>query len=110
MIDRLIQPIVDAISVGGLYALTALGISPGVVHLNEGHSAFAALELVRLRMASEGISADVLLDVALPSRAPQVRPTLDRGLLELGVDGRDWRPLRQARRLRSLRPQASSRE
>jgi len=28
------------------------------VHLNEGHSAFAALELVRLRMASEGIGPD----------------------------------------------------
>ena len=35
----------------------ALGIAPGVVHLNEGHSAFAALELVRQRMASEGIDA-----------------------------------------------------
>ena len=31
----------------------ALGISPGVVHLNEGHSAFAALELVRQRMAAK---------------------------------------------------------
>ena len=33
------------LGVGGVKALTALGISPGVVHLNEGHSAFAALEL-----------------------------------------------------------------
>ena len=32
--------------------------SPGVVHLNEGHSAFAALELVRQRMVREGIDAD----------------------------------------------------
>ena len=39
-------------------ALTALGISPGVIHLNEGHSAFAALELVRQRMITEGIDAD----------------------------------------------------
>ena len=39
-------------------ALEALGISPGVVHLNEGHSAFAALELVRQRMVTEGIGAD----------------------------------------------------
>src|SRR5206468_4095166 len=46
------------LGVGGMRALTALGISPGVVHLNEGHSAFAALELVRLRMASEGIDPD----------------------------------------------------
>jgi starch phosphorylase len=38
-------------------ALTALGLSPGVVHLNEGHSAFAALELMRLRMECEGVDA-----------------------------------------------------
>src|SRR4029079_12932613 len=45
------------LGVGGVRALAALGISPGVVHLNEGHSAFAALELVRQLMASEGIDA-----------------------------------------------------
>jgi starch phosphorylase len=45
------------LGVGGVRALSALGIAPGVVHLNEGHSAFAALELVRLRMIAEGIDA-----------------------------------------------------
>jgi starch phosphorylase len=43
------------LGVGGARALAALGVSPGVVHLNEGHSAFAALELVRRRMEVEGI-------------------------------------------------------
>jgi starch phosphorylase len=43
------------LGVGGAKALAGLGISPGVVHLNEGHSAFAALELIRLRMMTEGI-------------------------------------------------------
>ncbi|MBS1786988.1 MAG: alpha-glucan family phosphorylase [Acidobacteria bacterium] len=46
------------LGVGGVRALKALGISPGVTHLNEGHSAFASLELVRQRMITEGISAD----------------------------------------------------
>ena len=50
------------LGVGGARALAALALSPGVVHLNEGHSAFAALELIRRRMASEGI------DVAEASR------------------------------------------
>jgi starch phosphorylase len=45
------------LGVGGVKALQAMGISPGVVHLNEGHSAFAALELVRLRMVDEAIDA-----------------------------------------------------
>jgi starch phosphorylase len=45
------------LGVGGVRALTALGISPGVLHLNEGHSAFAPLELVRQRMTIEGVDA-----------------------------------------------------
>jgi starch phosphorylase len=46
------------LGVGGVRALEALGVSPGVAHLNEGHSAFAALELARVRMATEGVDAD----------------------------------------------------
>ncbi len=46
------------LGVGGVRALKALGISPGVAHLNEGHSAFASLELVRQRMMTEGINAE----------------------------------------------------
>ncbi len=46
------------LGVGGYRALRELGINPGVVHMNEGHSAFAALEVARQRMAAEGISFD----------------------------------------------------
>ena len=46
------------LGVGGLRALKALGISPGVFHLNEGHSAFAVLEAIRMRMEDEGIGFD----------------------------------------------------
>jgi starch phosphorylase len=46
------------LGVGGLRALKALGITPGVLHLNEGHSAFAVLEAVRMRMEDEGIGFD----------------------------------------------------
>jgi starch phosphorylase len=35
------------LGVGGAAALRALAIEPGVVHMNEGHAAFAALELAR---------------------------------------------------------------
>ena len=41
------------LGVGGLRALAALGITPGVIHLNEGHSAFAVLELCRMLMHTE---------------------------------------------------------
>jgi glycogen phosphorylase len=56
------------LGVGGARALAALGISPGVVHLNEGHSAFAFLELVRRRMDIEGID----VAEAMQRVAPQV--------------------------------------
>ena len=53
------------LGVGGVRALDALGILPGVLHLNEGHSAFAALERTRCRMTIEGIGvADAMERVA----------------------------------------------
>src|SRR5439155_1551503 len=37
-------------------ALAALGIEPGTIHLNEGHSAFVSLEMIRRRMKADGLS------------------------------------------------------
>ncbi len=41
------------LGVGGVQVLAGMGITPGVYHLNEGHSAFATLEVVRRRMEAE---------------------------------------------------------
>src|SRR5580693_5485470 len=46
------------LGVGGFRALKAMGIVPGVLHLNEGHSGFAVLEAIRMRMEEEGIGFD----------------------------------------------------
>jgi glycogen phosphorylase len=35
------------LGMGGVQALSALGIEPGIVHLNEGHAAFVTLEMAR---------------------------------------------------------------
>src|SRR6202522_3638677 len=43
------------LGVGGFRALKAMGISPGVLHLNEGHSGFAVFEAIRSRMQEEGL-------------------------------------------------------
>lgn len=43
--SRLLQEMV--LGIGGFRALTALGLSPSIAHLNEGHAAFAVLERVR---------------------------------------------------------------
>ncbi len=40
------------LGVGGIRALAAMGIEPGCLHLNEGHAAFAALELARRDIAA----------------------------------------------------------
>jgi glycogen phosphorylase len=48
------------LGIGGVLALNALGIDPAVVHLNEGHAAFAPIEL-----AHEAVLAGASLDEAL---------------------------------------------
>ena len=44
------------LGVGGYRALREMGITLGVLHLNEGHSSFAVLEAIRSRMEEEGLS------------------------------------------------------
>ena len=46
------------LGVGGFRALNAMGKVPGVLHLNEGHSAFVVLEAIRNRMETEGDTFD----------------------------------------------------
>ena len=51
------------LGVGGVRALAALGINPVLVHLNEGHAGFAALELARGEVA-RGASVEAALEAA----------------------------------------------
>ena len=51
---RVAQEIV--LGIGGVRALRQMGINPTVWHMNEGHSAFLALERVRQLMTEEGAS------------------------------------------------------
>jgi len=48
---RLRQEIV--LGIGGSYVLDVLGIRPSIVHLNEGHPAFAVLERIREQVADK---------------------------------------------------------
>jgi starch phosphorylase len=49
------------LGVGGVRALEALGISPSVYHVNEGHSAFLTIERART-MVEQGVSTDEALE------------------------------------------------
>jgi len=44
------------LGIGGIRALAALGLQPNVCHMNEGHSAFLALERIRMLMEKHQIS------------------------------------------------------
>ena len=75
--------------VGGVRALEALGITPGVFHLNEGHSAFATLEATRKLMKDDGLSFDdALREVAqrtvftTHTPVPAGHDRFDAGLIE----------------------------
>lgn len=46
------------LGIGGFRTLRAMGVTPGVLHLNEGHSGFAVLEAVRDAMQEEGLTFD----------------------------------------------------
>jgi glycogen phosphorylase len=56
------------VGVGGFRALKAIGITPGLLHMNEGHSGFAVLEAIRTRIEDEGL----VFDQAVPRVARQV--------------------------------------
>jgi starch phosphorylase len=77
------------IGIGGVKALRALGITPGVYHLNEGHSGFAPLEVVRERMVDDGLSfEDACREVAemtaftTHTPVPAGHDRFDGGLIE----------------------------
>src|SRR5882724_12239935 len=53
---RIRQEIV--LGIGGMRALKAMGLKPTVFHMNEGHSAFLALERIRVFMRDQHLSFD----------------------------------------------------
>jgi len=61
---RIVQEVV--LGIGGVRALRALGITPHAYHLNEGHSAFLTLEMIR-----EQVTTGVDLDTSVKSVAQQ---------------------------------------
>jgi glycogen phosphorylase len=90
------------LGVGGIAALRAMGIDPGIIHLNEGHAAFAALALAREEVAG-GASFDEALDrvrrrVIFTTHTPvpagndtyppgQILDAFGELIGELGIDG-----------------------
>jgi starch phosphorylase len=57
---RIRQEIV--LGIGGMRALELLGYKPTVFHMNEGHSAFLAIERIRLFIERQGLTFDEALE------------------------------------------------
>ena len=83
---RLRQEIV--LGIGGVRALKALGIEPTVIHMNEGHSAFSALERINILRSEHGLSFDEAREIVLASTVftthtpvPAGNDTFDPGLV-----------------------------
>ncbi|MBP7935727.1 MAG: alpha-glucan family phosphorylase [Phycisphaerae bacterium] len=51
------------LGIGGVRALAALGIDPSVCHMNEGHSAFLAIERIQQKMRREGLTFEEAREV-----------------------------------------------
>lgn len=63
-LERIRQEIL--LGVGGVRALDALGITPQVFHINEGHAGFLALERIRQAMVGAGLTFDEAAAVVRP--------------------------------------------
>jgi starch phosphorylase len=81
------------LGIGGIHALAALGLSPNVCHMNEGHSAFLAIERIgrvmretgaTFQVASEACSAGLIFTTHTPVPAGNdaFDPALVRRYLE----------------------------
>ncbi len=89
------------LGVGGVRALAAMGIEPGLLHLNEGHAAFISLEAARAHGGSleDGIAAarrNTIFTTHTPVPAgndtypaDQVLDALSGLTADMGVDGDD---------------------
>lgn len=101
---RIRQEIV--LGIGGIRTLAAMHKMPAIVHCNEGHSAFALLEWIRLHMVWEGVGFDKSRDhvgrraiftthTPIPAGHDYFSPDLFREHLgylqrELGLSARDF--------------------
>ncbi|GAB4159143.1 MAG: glycosyltransferase family 1 protein [Cyanobacteria bacterium J069] len=56
------------LGIGGVRMLRALGLNPTVYHMNEGHSAFLAMERIRLMIEEHGLTYEEAQQVAQASQ------------------------------------------
>lgn len=74
------------LGIGGMQALEKLGILPSVVHMNEGHSAFLALERIRLLIRRQGLSFREALEATKPTNVFTTHTPVPAGNERFDID------------------------
>ncbi len=81
---RIQQEIV--LGLGGVRALRALGHDPDVFHMNEGHSAFLAIERIRQLMTERGIDFDTAREIVAAGNVFTTHTPVPAGIDRFGED------------------------
>src|SRR5947208_16759133 len=68
------------LGIGGVKALSALGIQPDVFHINEGHSAFLALERIRLNVVEKNLDFYSALKVVAAAKVFTTHTRIPAGI------------------------------
>jgi starch phosphorylase len=68
------------LGIGGVRALRALSLTPAIYHMNDGHSAFAGLERIRLLQEEKGIPFDVALLAVMTSNCFTTHTSVPAGI------------------------------
>ncbi|OHB61406.1 MAG: alpha-glucan phosphorylase, partial [Planctomycetes bacterium RBG_13_50_24] len=74
------------LGIGGLKALTAMGIIPTVCHMNEGHAAFMALERIRELRTTENMTFDEAVEATSAGNVFTIHTPVKAGLDEFRVE------------------------
>jgi starch phosphorylase len=74
------------LGIGGIRALRALGIEVSATHMNEGHSAFLALERIRVLMAEKELSFREAVRAFIPTNVFTTHTPVPAGNERFGMD------------------------
>jgi len=74
------------LGIGGVKILRALGIQPTTFHMNEGHSAFLAIERIRAKIEEEGLDFDTARDATAAGNAFTTHTPVPAGIDRFGAD------------------------
>jgi starch phosphorylase len=74
------------VGIGGIRALEALKLRPSICHMNEGHSAFLALERIRQLMVENNLNFNQAKEIAHASQIFTTHTNVPAGLERFGFD------------------------